>query len=101
MIRALGEEVYLRWLLGVAAAGRLSEALLLGGVSATLIFLAGGLLLILSPNPQENWGYWFALGLMIYGLAILLYRSMFLYRLFRRARLEGESAIGGLKVPAA
>ena len=90
VVRAIGEEAYLRWLTGVAAAGRLSEALLLGGISATLIFLAGGLLWFLSLNSPRDWAYCFAIGLMIYGLAILVYRSLFLVRLFRRAVRKGE-----------
>ena len=84
--RAYGEGEYLELLQRMASKSKLSHALAGSIVSAAFIAIIGFLLLFLSPDPSKDWGYWFAIGFLVYGFAIAFHHSSFYVRLFRKAR---------------
>ena len=67
---------------------KLSHAIASVIASAFFLFLAGLLLWLLSPNPTQDWGFWFGLGIMLYSAIIALYGTLFLIRLFKKAASE-------------
>ena len=79
---------------------RYAVALTMTGLSALSLFLAAGLLFVLSAGPQSR-GYWFAAGMGVYAVAIGLHGSLFIVRLFRRARLRAEAAAAAGNGPQA
>jgi hypothetical protein len=82
--RGLGEVEMLALL--QRAARKSSRMIALGFVlsSAATIGLAGSVLLMLSGGAG-TWAYWFALGILTYGLAIAVHGSLFVLRIFRTA----------------
>lgn len=89
--RAYGESEYYELLLRLARESRLASALVPILVAASFIAVIGLVLLLLSPDPSRNWGYWFALGFLAYALAIGFHGSMFAIRLFRKAQRMDEA----------
>jgi len=88
--RAYGESEYHALLVRVARRSRLSHALAPTIVAAVFTALVGLVLLLLSPDPARDWGYWFALGFLAYAFVIGFYGSLFFVRLFRMANGNGE-----------
>ena len=86
-VRAYGESEYSDLLLSLAKKSRLSHALAPALVAATLLAVIGLLLLLLSPDPSD-WGYWFGFGFLLYASVVGFYGSLFIVRLFRKARLS-------------
>ena len=82
---AVGEDEMLRFL--ERAVGRISRrkavAFTLG--AGSFVVLAGTVLLVLSGG-QQTWAYWFAWGLLLYGVVIGVYGSLFVLRLHRIGR---------------
>ena len=92
--RAYGESGYIELLLRVARRSRLSHALAPTIVAAIFSAFIGLVLLLLSPDPTRDWGYWFALGFLAYAFIIGFYGSLFFVRLFRKAKRNGEQEDG-------
>jgi hypothetical protein len=92
IVRALGEDEYLRVLQRAAAASTLRAGIAFAvGSSGTFAF-AGLVLLVISGGP-ETWPFWFALGVVAYAFAMGFYSCGFLRRLYRQvARDRGGSA---------
>lgn len=84
-VRTYGEAEYLQLLIGVARKSKLRHALAGVLVSAAFIALLGLVLLFLSPDPDEDWGFWVAVGIMVYALAIALHGTSFCFRIFKMA----------------
>ncbi len=89
-VRSYGESEYHELLLRLARKTRLSHALVPAIVAAMFIAVIGLVLLLLSPDPTEDWGYWFGIGFLTYAFVIGFYGSLFIVRLFRKARRTGE-----------
>jgi hypothetical protein len=89
-VRSYGESEYHELLLRLARKTRLSHALVPAIVAAMFIAVIGLVLLLLSPDPTEDWGYWFGIGFLTYAFVIGFYGSLFIARLFRKARRTGE-----------
>ncbi|HXJ57355.1 MAG TPA: hypothetical protein VNU68_11895 [Verrucomicrobiae bacterium] len=89
--RAYGESEYQELLLRLARKTRLSSALIPVLVAASFLALVGLVLLLLSPDPLTDWGYWFAFGFLAYAFVVGFYGSIFFIRLFRRAGRIDES----------
>jgi len=89
--RAVGEEELLAFLRSAARRIALGKAIgfTLGG--GAFIALAGGVLALLSGG-ERTWAYWFAMGIVIYGMAIGFYGSLFVVRLRREAGGEVRTA---------
>jgi hypothetical protein len=85
MMRTLGEDEYL--VFSRAAFARARPALVYGSivVSSSLIAAAGGLLMLFYPKPDE-WANSFALGIVVYGLAIAVHASLHARRMFSARR---------------
>ena len=99
--RAYGEDAYQELLLSVARRSRLSHALVPTIVAPAFVALMGLVLLLLSPDPTRDWGYWFAIGFLAYAFAIGLHGSLFVVRLFRKASRSGEPGNGQNKQSSA
>lgn len=88
--RAYGEVAYGELILRLARQTRLSQALIPTWLAALFIALIGLVLLLLSPDPNQDWGFWFGIGFLSYALVVALYGSLFFVRLFRRAHANRE-----------
>jgi hypothetical protein len=84
--RTYGEADYHELLLRTATRSRLSHALAPTIAAATFMALIGMVLLLLSPDPTRDWGYWFAMGFLAYAFIVGFYGSLFFVRLFRKAK---------------
>jgi len=95
--RSYGEKRLENLLLSLARSGRPASAILPVVFSSGFIVLAGVVLWLLSPDPDRDWGHWFAWGIISYGAVILLHGSLWYRRLFKRARLpqNGEAVSPG------
>jgi hypothetical protein len=91
--RAFGETEYRDLLIRMAKKSKLSHALAGALVSAAFIALSGLVLLYLSPNPNRDWGFWFAAGILLYAFIIALYGSLYFVRLFKTARRSEPESI--------
>ena len=60
-------------------AGTLASAACPTFVGSLLTWFSGG---------ETEWGYWFGLGIALYGIAIALHGSNFVFQLFREASGE-------------
>ena len=85
--RALGEAEYRAIFLRAASRAKRSSALMLVLASASCPTFVGSLLMWFSGSETE-WGYWFGLGIALYGVAIALHGSSFVFQLFREASVE-------------
>jgi hypothetical protein len=85
VVKSIGEEEYSKRLLLFAARSKLSHALFSVLAASFFLILAGLVLLFLCFDPME-WGYWFANGIIVYGLVVALYGSLYSCRLFKKAR---------------
>ena len=84
-IRALGEDEYHRHMMRMARKAKPLYAM--GGlvVASLFIVLLGATQMMLSGNPSECWGYWFGLGILTYGFAMLIYGPLAYRRFFKQA----------------
>ncbi len=91
LIRALGEDQYHRLLVESAGRSQPRKALIMNLIPGSITLSLGILLLIFYPNPQEEFGFYFALSIVLYaGLQLTLYPLGFL-RLRRLARATTPS----------
>ena len=86
LIRGVGEDEFADLLLKVARRGKLSHALVAVLSGALFIVLAGLVLWYLYPGTRDGWGFWFGIGIMLYGVIILLHGSLYYWRLFKTAK---------------
>jgi hypothetical protein len=89
-IRAYGEREYYDLLLHLARNSRLSHALVPTLAAAIFLAVVGLILLLLSPDPGKDWGYWFGVGFLLYAFAIGFHGVLFWVRLFRKARVSDD-----------
>ena len=85
-VRTYGEMEYRDLLYRLANRSKLRHALAGVICSAAFTGLSGLVLLFLCPDPNRNWGFWFAVGILIYAFIIALYGSLYMYRLFKCAK---------------
>ena len=81
--RALGEDELLAFYMSAAKRSHLWVAISFLFGSACFSVLAGLLLFLFYPDPSKDWGFWFATGIVLSGVAIALHKSMFAWRIFR------------------
>jgi len=86
LIRGVGEDEFADLLLKVAGRGKLSHALVAILSAAFFIVLAGLVLWYLYPGTRDGWGFWFGIGIMLYGVIIALHGSLHYRRLFKTAK---------------
>jgi hypothetical protein len=84
-IRALGEEEYRRHLLRVVRKTRPLYALSAIAVSAAFILLVGVTQILLGAGPDQDWGYWFGMGVVGLALALFIHGSLGYLRMYRDA----------------
>jgi hypothetical protein len=88
VMRTIGEEEYHAFMSRLAARARPQLALSCIAASALCMAGVGAVLLLFYPDPQDDWGYWFALGFIGYGMAIGLWGTV----AFLRLRKAGQGA---------
>lgn len=88
-VRSYGEKEYLELIRNMAHKSKLSHAI--AGVLGASFFLclAGLVLLLVSPTPNV-WGFWFALGIILYAFIIAIHGSLYFMRLFKSVRNGGS-----------
>lgn len=86
--RAYGESEYHALLLRTAKRSKLWHALLPTIAAAMFIALIGLVLLLLSPDPSKDWGYWFGFGFLGYAFVIGFHGSLFFIRLFKKVQRD-------------
>jgi hypothetical protein len=86
--RAMGEEEFSTFMRSAVLRGNrnVSLAFVLAGAASYSIV---GILLMIMSNSESEWGYWFGLGILLYGVAIALYGSLSIIRVFRSAGQGG------------
>lgn len=89
-VRAMGEKEFAAMVQGLARKGKRSHAILCTIVSSLFTVLAGLVLWYLAPDPNADWGYWFAMGIVLYGVAMLVHGTLYYWRLFSKAQQAGE-----------
>jgi len=89
-VRAYGESEYYELLHRLARTSKFSHAITGTILSALFIALAGLVLLFFYPDPIHDWGYWVAMGFLIYSVVIGLYGCLYFARLFKSARRGGD-----------
>jgi hypothetical protein len=84
VVRAVGEDEFSAFMRRVVHRGSRNVCLAFVMAAAASYAIVGVLLMLLS-NSNSEWGYWFGLGILLYGSAIALYGSMSILRVFRSA----------------
>ena len=85
-VRSIGEDQYIEILYNAVRRGKLWHALVCVVLSSFFIGLTGFTLLLLEPEPEFDWGFWFAFGIMSYASAILIHGTTFFIRLFKKVK---------------
>jgi hypothetical protein len=88
MARALGEDEVGRLMKSIARRSTLGAALWPTLVSAAFVAALGAIVLFFYPFPDEDWGFWLGLGILIYAAVLVFYGTLAWVRLFRRVRSE-------------
>jgi hypothetical protein len=88
--RALGEEEYMALMRRVGRGGNRYVSLGFVLAAAASYAIVGILLMCLSGSESE-WGYWFGLGIVLYGLTIAIYGSASILRVFRMSAGDNSS----------
>ncbi len=83
MARALGEAEMEAIVMRAAQKGSRRIALAMLWLAGVFLLAAAALLVVISG--LDSWGFWFALGLAIYGTALPLHGSLYILRVFHRA----------------
>ena len=86
LMRAMGEREYHALVVRMAGRTRLAPGMLFVLAPAICMAALGGLLLYFYPDPESDWGYYFALGVFGYALAVAVWGS----RAFLQFRREGR-----------
>ncbi len=81
LMRAVGEDAYYDLLVLNAGRARLGFAILSLVGSGVSVAAVGVLLLYIYPNPNRDWGFYVAIGILAYAVAISFWRSVAFIRL--------------------
>ena len=84
LIRAMGEDAYYDHLVLNAGRAHVGFAVLSLLGSGVCVAAVGVLLLYIYPDPNGDWGFWVAFGILSYAFAITFWRSVAFIR-YRRA----------------
>jgi len=86
--RAVGEEQSYRSALQAAGRARLRPTLFTLMLPPLFFAVLAGVLFMFYPEPARDWGYWFAYGILVYALVLLVYGPLSFLRL-RKLALAG------------
>ena len=90
-MRTMGEKDYRRMLLDLAARSTLRQAVSGVMASASFIILTGAVLLFFYPDPFGDYGFWFAMGIVAYGIVIAVHGRSWFIKIFKEVE-TGEEA---------
>ena len=85
LVRSLGETRYRALLEEAAAGGHLGVAIATNFMAGLLVASIGGVLMLVSSAGKFEWSWWFGFGFIIYGVAVALMKSHFVWRIHRHA----------------
>lgn len=91
LVRALGEERYAEILGEALARTPAWRILVVTLASGACVAAVGWLLLVFCPDPR-GWPYWFAMALIGYAVAIVVFQLLFLRRAYARLRAGRPAA---------
>jgi hypothetical protein len=101
MIRTVGETAYFESTVEAAGRARLWPALLYSFLPAVFMMLLALTIFVFYPDPNRDWGYYIALGIIAYALVLAIYRPLALIRYRRiyrttatKATVDGHSKQG-------
>jgi hypothetical protein len=92
LARSLGETRFTALLEEAARAGYLKLAIVSFLGAGLLVTVSGGALMLLSSQGKGDWSYWFGLGLVYYGVAIGLMRTIFAMKLHKQSAFLSNSS---------
>ena len=84
--RALGEEIFGRLLNKAVSNTSVRTGLFYTSLPAFFIALLGSMMLVFFPDPCTDWGFYFAVGMLAYALAVLLWGNLSFLRAKMRPR---------------
>jgi len=90
IIRTIGETAFHEMIIKTAAEAHFSRSLLLLMLPGLFVTLLALTLLLFYPNPDKDWGFWFAGGIFSYALVLFLHPPIAFLR-FRREGLLRKS----------
>jgi hypothetical protein len=93
MARAYGEKEYRELMLQAARRSKLAFALGTVWGVAGIFALTGAVLLFFCPDERSG-GFWFAWGILLYALVIVIHGSLGVIRIFKLARKDGAVLAG-------
>ncbi|MHC4259120.1 MAG: hypothetical protein ACYSTF_01725, partial [Planctomycetota bacterium] len=93
--RSMGEDEYSRMLLELAMKSKFSMALFGIIMSSIFVILAGLVLSVLCSYPEKNSGYWFGIGIILYGFIVALHGYHYFRALFRKAKQVNNANVDG------
>ena len=89
-MRTMGEKDYKRMLLDLAARSTLRQAVTGVMASASFIILTGAVLLFFYPDPFGDYGFWFGMGIVAYGIVIAVHGRSWFIKIFKEAAAGEE-----------
>ena len=84
--RALGEEIFGRLINKAVSNTSVRTGLFYTSLPAFFIALLGSMMLVFFPDPCTDWGFYFAVGMLAYALAVLLWGNLSFLRAKMRPR---------------
>jgi hypothetical protein len=83
MIRTMGEYEYKKLILNLARKSNLRNYILYVFLSSLFMASLGLLLLLFYPNSNEDWGFWFAMGIVGYAFVMMVHFSISGWKMFK------------------
>lgn len=91
--RAVGEERAFETALATAARAHVGPTLAVLMLPPLIFAVLAAVLMLFYPDPARDWGYWFALGILTYALALFIYGPLNFFRL-RKLAAARASTVG-------
>lgn len=93
--RALGESQAYELFKSCALRAPVFSSLLFILSPCFFIAMLGGLVLFFYPDPASDWGYFIAIGILCYAIAMAFYGPLFFFRLRKAAKNDARSDLSG------
>ena len=89
----MGESEYKKLMLNLARKSSYGSYVLFLSASSFFMFCLGLFLMFFYHDPNADWGFWFAFGIVGYSIVMLVHFSMFGRKLFKEAASASEASI--------
>lgn len=92
LVKAVGEDAYYQLLLRAALAANFRLSIFLNILPGLIMLLLAACVFLFYPSPDRDMGFYFALGMMVYGGMIVVNFPINFIRTRRLARLQAMSS---------